>query len=162
MKEQEWNAFVDRTWSLFYGQALNILKEPADAEDVVKDVYYKILKAGYPLKEAGFISPTIIKNICINLIQRKKLLYEKNKLIHTSTRISNRSSNIHIHDMDMKYILKKIKDSLTDRQYTILMLFVKGHSYKEISEKFSINVITVKTTIHKAIKNIEHLKHMII
>ena len=63
-----------------------------------------------------------------------------------------------ISEEECKYIKKQINDKLTDKQKVILKLFLRGLTYKEISEMVDCNKKYVDNTLRQLRKKLSYLK----
>ena len=74
---QAFEMLYEKTRKSIYAYALSILKNPADAEDVMQDTYLKIRSAAHLYRPEG--KPlawmfTITRNICLMRIRQQKHL----------------------------------------------------------------------------------------
>ena len=54
----------------------------------------------------------------------------------------------------LAYLSRKAKDNLSQREYQVLVLFVKGHSYKEISSMLGVSEKSVGTALARGKKKL--------
>lgn len=137
-----------RRYAIYYGL------RGCDAEDLVNDTILKAYenKDKYHVVEgSGFMGwiCTIQRNIFINGY-RKKSTYPTD-CYDNDMMISLREQKTHSEETDSNSIyieaIDLIKRSLSDSDYKVIMAFVNGYTYVQISEIFEISLGTIKSKI---------------
>ncbi len=158
-------AFKEFVWSYkerFYRVAMGYLKNHEEALDAAQETFVKIyfsrerIKNGIPLSLWSF---RILANHCIDLLRKKGIRKESSYSWHDERSNSKRA---HSDSQDQSMQLKEIKNTLrngmnnlSDLQRSILHLrYFGGLSLKEIARVRGCSIGTVKSSIHRAIKNL--------
>ncbi len=137
---------------LFY-YALQLTENREDAMDLVQETSYKALKHQNRLHNNDHIRAwlyTILKNTYINYLRsshHKQLLHDTDELNNYMTQPENEWQDLPDEQM-MKKELYDIIHLLSKAYETPILMFLTGHSYKEIAKKMQIPIGTVKSRIH--------------
>lgn len=172
LKEGSEAAFKEFVWSYkekFYRVAMGYLKNHEEALDAAQETFVKIyfarekIKNGTPLSLWSF---RVLTNHCIDVLRKRGIRKESSCSLQIERMIVGHPS----HDtQDREIRLKEVKNTvrrgmnnLSDLQRSILHLrYFGGLSLKEIARVRGCSIGTVKSSIHRAIRNLRtHLDGM--
>lgn len=151
----------DQVYELYshklFSFAFKILKNEAEADDIVQEVFVKIWESRHKLEDYKLLNSyifTIAYNNSIDLIRKrinnaKYLEHLKNSAVinFTPTIIS------HIEYNELNIQTEKLIASLPERQKQVYLLHrEEGLTYPEIAEKLGISKNTVENHMVKALK----------
>ena len=132
-----------------YGFVFRYIKQEADTEEIVQDVFIKIWKSRTKIDVSSSFESflfTIAHNATVNLL--KKRATEQKYVEHVkSLQIINESYELtdEIHYKELKQKFLGLVDELSPRQKEIFQLSrEEGLSNKEIADKLGISIQTVK------------------
>jgi len=138
-----------KTDKSIYAYALSILKNAYDAEDVMQNTYIRIFSSatGYRAdgKPMAWIL-TIVRNLCLNILKdnKKTLPLTEADYIRSDT------------SADDRLILSACMELLDDEERQIVVLHaVAGFKHREISQYLSMNLATVLSKYHRAVKKMK-------
>lgn len=154
--EDAWRNLVTRysrlVWSATYGYGFS----DADREDIVQEVFVKLIKSikGYDPSRASFSTfvTTITKHTCIDKIRKPpvpEVIFEPEKLAKIP---SPEKEGWDDEDIQNKVkILRQVMDKeLTSEQKLVITLFYyKRCSHRQIAEIMNRNEHWVKNTLHR-------------
>ena len=136
-----------------YAYALSVLKDPAEAEDVMQDTFLK-LRSSAPLyrpegKPMAWIM-TIAKNICLMRIrQQRTLLY-----FAPEERFREEAFTV-IPDVEDRIVLQAALRTLTDEECQIIVLHaVTGWKHREIAQLLELPLSTVLSKYRRGLKKL--------
>ncbi len=141
----------ERYGKRLYGFVLRFLKQEADAEEIVQEVFIKIWESRSKIdiysSFESFIF-TIAYNATISLL-RKRISENKYLKYLKTIQIENTPEIIEeIHYQELNDKVQSLLNELTPRQKEIFTLSREvGLSHSEIAEKLNISVLTVKKHI---------------
>ncbi len=142
----------ERYCNRLYGFVFRYIKQEADAEGIVQEVFIKVWESRskidiYSSFEAFLF--TIAYNATISLLRKRvteKKYLEHLKSIQQINTTPDLTDEIYFNELNSK--VQKLLDKLTPRQKEIFQLSRdKGLSHNEIAEKLNISVNTVKKHI---------------
>lgn len=147
------NAFyelISEKKEVLYKLAYTYVKNKEDALDIIQETVYKAYMSIGKLKEAKFFN-TYITRILINCALD---LIKKNKnLVYTEPLSENNVSTPLV--MEKNLDLHDAVDKLNEKYKTIIILkYFQGFTLSEISEILQYPIGTVKTNLHKALKEL--------
>ncbi len=134
-----------------FGFALSIVSNYHDAEDIMQDTYVNIFKHANIYRSTG--KPlawilTITKNISYNKL---KSLKNKNCILTEDMDLINGK----IDNPDDRLLIETILKDLTSEERQIIILHeLNGFKYNEISQILELNISTILSKYHRAIKKI--------
>ena len=142
----------EATKSSVYGLALSIVKNRADAEDVMHDSYLKLYRGAQSYRPQGkplaFIL-TIVKNTAYNKLragQRQELIPRRSE----SARNKTGNSYGQIED---RIVLDAALEVLDDTESQIVLMHaVTGYKHREIAEMLALNPSTVLSKYRRALE----------
>lgn len=165
LKEGSEAAFKEFVWTYkerFYRIAMGYLKNHEEALDAAQEAFAKIyfarkrIKNGTPL---SLWSYRVLTNHCIDLL-RKRGIRKESSYSWQDERLHSDHSPHHTQDgvlrlKELKSTIRKGMDNLSDLQRSVLHLrYFGGLSLKEIARVQGCSIGTVKSSIHRAIKNL--------
>ena len=143
------DAIYEQYAKRLYGFVLRYIKQEADAEEIVQDVFFKIWKARSTLSIYSSFEAflfTVAYNSTISLLRKR--IQEKKYLEHLRKRQQIDQAADLIDEIQYNELNEKIKsllNELTPRQKEIFRLSrYEGLSHEEIGKKLNISINTVK------------------
>lgn len=160
MKNGDMLAF-DRVYEMYshklFSFVFKILKNEAEADDIVQEVFVKIWESRHKLQDYKLLNAyifTIAYNNSIDLIRKrinntKYLEHLKNSAVTNVT--PNIISQIEFNELNIQ--VEKLIANLPERQKQVYLLHrEEGLTYPEIAEKLGISKNTVENHMVKALK----------
>lgn len=158
--KQEWDVFVEHFSAVLYSSVFRTFSlhikniDKCDIEEVVQEVFIRLIKKDYyllrsyrPQKASLATWLTIVaRSTAIDFLRKKKpeTISIEHEIINSTLYEDSKISSIII-----PYGL------LSSRQKLVLhLVFEKGEDTSDISELLSIDVQTVRSTKHKALKKL--------
>jgi len=139
-----------------------LLKDHAEAEDSVQEIFLKLWKLRFSLSTYDNLEAFAMKvtrNWCLDRIQAKKPLY-----IESYSPGFDRHSEMDsplglLEKADQMKTVQQIIQALPEQQQTVIQLRdIDGYEYEEIAELMNMNVNAVRVTLSRARNKIrEHL-----
>lgn len=157
MQAKEMIHIVEPFKNRLYRYALNILKDPMEAEDVVQEILIKIWKKidqfkHIENKEAWCM--TMTRNLSIDKKRKRKYHTESIENFHF-VKDTNTTPYESMQSMDHMSSLERLIYQLPEKQRSVLHLRdVEGYTYKEIAAMADISVDQVKVYLHRARKQL--------
>lgn len=143
----------NKTKSYVYGYAFSMLNNVTDAEDVMQDTYvniYKYASMYNPRNKPLAWILTITKNLCLNKLKQKKRRKETD--ISDIEHIITKDKRHMHHDYAFA---RTILEELTEEEKKIIILSsVEGLKYREIAHLLDLNLSTVLSKYHRAMKKL--------
>lgn len=143
----------NKTKSYVYGYAFSMLNNVTDAEDVMQDTYvniYKYASMYNPRNKPLAWILTITKNLCLNKLKQKKRRKETD-ISDIEHIIAKDKRHMH-HDYTFA---RTILEELTEEEKKIIILSsVEGLKYREIAHLLDLNLSTVLSKYHRAMKKL--------
>lgn len=143
----------NKTKSYVYGYAFSMLNNVTDAEDVMQDTYvniYKYASMYNPRNKPLAWILTITKNLCLNKLKQKKRRKETD-ISDIEHIITKDKKHMH-HDYTLA---RTILEELTEEEKKIIVLSsVEGLKYREIAHLLDLNLSTVLSKYHRAMKKL--------
>lgn len=155
MTNQEFIQQTNVLNNLLFSYALRLTRSRQDAEDLVQETTMKAYRhrekfaPGTNFK--GWIS-TIMRNTFINQYRKQKTRQHINQPVEDLTRVIenknviNNSGEQNLRMEELKLMMSSIRDI-----YTVpFLMYYQGYEYKEIADKLSVPIGTVKSRIFQA------------
>ena len=144
--------FYELTHRKVYFMAYSLLKDEASSEDIVQEVYMRLLEKPKRIKLDGNILSYLIemsKNITLNYLKK-----EQRSSVEYIEEISG-EDDPDIMDLKDTEVFKLMKKKLSDKEFTIVILHVVNElKHDEISKLLKIPLGTVTWTYNNAIKKL--------
>lgn len=147
MTRKEYNIAVKEYSGRLYGYALKYLKSTEDANDIVQDVFEKLWKnrKKVEVEKAKSWLFTCAHNALINMMKKNS------RITYQSNTESNRVTEPHSHDFEVKEVVEKSLALLPPVQKSIILLRdLEGYNYKEIGEILKLSEAQVKVYLFRA------------
>ena len=143
----------NKTKSYVYGYAFSMLNNVTDAEDVMQDTYvniYKYASMYNPRNKPLAWILTITKNLCLNKLKQKKRRKETDisDIEHIITKDKR-----HMHH-DYTFARTILEELIEEEKKIIILSSVEGLKYREIAHLLDLNLSTVLSKYHRAMKKI--------
>lgn len=150
--QQAMAALFDRYSGIVYSVALRVLKDPAQAEDVMQDIFIQIWK-----KSSAFVSgrgslgawlAVVARNRAIDSLRRRRPTDSVDDVVlAASTDLAAESER----NVLMEQVRLHLHQLPPEQQKSVEMAYFEGLSHSEISEKTGDALGTVKTRIRLAL-----------
>ena len=151
--KEAFNLLYEKTSVSVYSFALSILKNLHDAEDVLQDCFISIYDSAAEYRSYGKPMAwiiTIAKNLCLKKLRDRK---KEPEPLPDNTDISF-SDNGSVTAED-KILLTMCMNVLSDEERQIVVLHaVSGFRHKEIAQILSMQLSTVLSKYHRALKKL--------
>jgi len=168
MTEDKFLQLVHKHKAQIYQNALYLLGNPEDAEDVTQETFIKAWECHAQLRPKTALAWLLrcAQNLCFNLLKRQKFQVpltegddeELETLIHTHADRSNPSPDELVIQQELKDSVHcAIKKLPPDMRSVIIMRELNGMSFKEIAEVLEQPEGTVKSTAFRARKKLRQL-----
>jgi len=137
--------------------ALSLLKDSADSEDIVQEVFMRLWQKRSDLvniKNIEAWSMTMTRNLTLDKLKAKKLEFRNLSRIEDES-IKNSGADELVEQAEAIEGIKKLINSLSEKQKQVIMLRdIEGYSYQEIGEIIGIDQNLVKVTLFRARENV--------
>lgn len=147
--------YFDKYADLICNYACSYLNNRDEAEDVVQEIFLRILKKEEFLLSNDLAVKTYllnaVRNSCINLLKKK------NTVFYTADIINYQILDEEFATIDEKVIQqlqKEIFELPPQTQKIIIGIFYRSLKYKEIAAELNISVNTVKSLLEAGIKKL--------
>jgi RNA polymerase sigma-70 factor (ECF subfamily) len=158
MTRVDFNDLVRQLNLNLYGYAFRILRNQEEAEDAVQDVFIKLWNMGGKIDEynsIGALAATMTKNICIDLIRKKKHLVQEGYEGMELNGQDNSSPYELMASRESEDILYRIINQLPEIYKEVIKLReIDGLTYEEIAFKTKQNINTLRVNLSRARKMI--------
>lgn len=157
---------VDEYYEKVYKLCLFYLGNNEEAEDILQEIFFKVLKKKSTFKEQSGVYTWIYRiavNTILNHIKRKKIVqfisFENiiNKYPDPVSKAPNPAVKLEqeeLKNIEMKKLAESI-DRLSDREKTAFYLFYyEDLKQKKIAEIMQTSVSAVESLVHKSMKKI--------
>lgn len=149
-------ALYEQTKTAVYGFALSILKNSADAEDVLQDTYVRVWSAAGGYRSMGKPMAwilTIARNLATSVLRDRS----KTTDIPEEDWIASPSSERPFEAMEQRMVLNAAMYALSDEERQIVMLHaVTGLKHVEIAGLLSLPLPTVLSKYSRAKKKLQN------
>ena len=139
----------ERYCKRLYGFVLRYIKQEADAEEIVQEVFIKVWEARTKIDVYSSFESflfTVAYNATISLFRKRvseKKYLEHLKSLQQSEYVPDAANEIHFNELNEK--VQALLNELTPRQKEIFQLSrEEGLTHEEIAKKLDISVNTVK------------------
>jgi len=148
------SVYQEKLYKLFagkmYGVCLHYSKDSTEAEDILQEGFYKVLKNIKTFKNQGSFEGWIRRimiNTALEKYRKQKYLYLVNDIYEISEDLSFDEI---LSDIAAKDILKLIQELSPKYRMVFSMYAIEGYSHKEISDMLGITVGTSKSNLSRA------------
>ncbi|MBO6580965.1 MAG: sigma-70 family RNA polymerase sigma factor [Thalassospira sp.] len=153
--EQLYNA----TSAKLFGIVLRILRNRAESEDALQDIYVRIWqKAGdFEPGRASIITwmATIARNRAIDIVRRQRPEADiEDADIDTLISSDSAFDQMAVAD-EMRQLDHCLNDLEDDRQQIVKLAYLEGWSRAELAERFAQPVGTIKTWLHRSLRQLK-------
>ncbi|MDQ0318788.1 RNA polymerase sigma-70 factor (ECF subfamily) [Pararhizobium capsulatum DSM 1112] len=152
---QAFSALYRGTSSKLFGICLRILRDRAEAEEALQDVYIKIWqKAGnYAATEthpAGWLA-AIARNHAIDVLRARKPVANTIDDAYDLADPSPDPEHSAMMSGEGRRIDNCMRELETDRADAVRKAYIDGHSYQELAEQFNIPLNTMRTWLRRSL-----------
>lgn len=140
------------TSDMVYGYALSILKNAADAEDVMHDAYILMYQKAASYQAMGKPAAwmlTIVRNLCFNKMQSHKRIADVDAQEHAAS-VDEAQGSLDRIVLDKALAIL----DLQERQIVVLHALT-GMKHREIAELLELPIGTVLSKYHRALKRLK-------
>ena len=152
MTKNEFNTNIISLKDKAYRFARTLLKNNADAEDTMQDIFEKLWInrneiSNYKNTEAFVIQS--VKNLCLDKLKHKKVILKHSaNIVSTANETSVEPNN---ENKEMSTIIKTIINNLPEKQRTIIHLRdIEGYEFNEIEEITGESLNNVRVNLSRA------------
>jgi RNA polymerase sigma-70 factor (ECF subfamily) len=142
----------DRYGSLVYSVALRVLRDPAQAEDVMQEIFFQVWKSPQSFVQVkgslGAWLAVVARNRAIDSLRRRKPTDSVEEVVLPAA--TNLASEVERNSM-MDKVRAVLKGLPPEQQKTVELAFFEGMSHSEIAAKTGDALGTVKTRIRSAL-----------
>ena len=157
-KPEYFGELYNRYIPLLYGVCLKYLRNAAEAEDAVMQIYENLANkiTEYDIKVFRTWIYSVAKNHCLQILRKTK----KEIIVDFDSQIVESAQIIHLFDEDENEpdfeALKRCLEKLPEPQRIgITKFFTEGMSYAEISEHTGYDLKSVKSRIQNGKRNLK-------
>lgn len=158
LSENDFNNLFRQYYTKLLLFAMQIVSEEQDCHDIVSNVFEDVWTDRQKIHKdtARQLLYTSVRNRAIDHLRRQK---HRNQYLQMQMKLSedaiNNDSFAEREEREM--IVKKALATLDDRTRAILeMCYVEGLTYKEVAERLSVSISTVKKYMVKALRTIRN------
>jgi RNA polymerase sigma factor (sigma-70 family) len=154
MTRADFNDLVRQLNRKLYGYAFRILRNQEEAEDAVQEVFIKLWNLGGKIDEyniIGALATTMTKNICIDVLRKKKHIMQEGYEGKELKGQDNLSPYELMVGSESEDILYQIIERLPEIYKEIIKLReIDGLTYEEIAEMTKQNINTLRVNLSRA------------
>jgi RNA polymerase sigma-70 factor (family 1) len=156
--ESAFRIIYERYWDKLYAIAVNRLKDPADAEEVVQDIFYNIWKKRKTLHlEKAFDNyfAVAVKFRVINRLAKLARANAYEKELASALSDVDDTTLEHLDYSELENRFEFTVNNLPDKCRLVFRLqHNSGYSHKQIAEELNISIKTVEAHLSKAKKTL--------
>jgi RNA polymerase sigma-70 factor (ECF subfamily) len=139
-----------------------LLKDHAEAEDSVQEIFLKLWKMRNELAEYTNLEAfamRVTRNWCLDRLKAKKPLYIESYALGYELHSEAENPLRILESTDQMTTIRKHMQTLPEQQQTVIQLRdIEGYEFEEIAAIMGMNVNAVRVTLSRARNNIrEHL-----
>ena len=145
----------DRYGDLIYGVGYSLLRERADAEDLVHDVFVGLRRAITTYEGRGSFEGWIrrIATRTALMVLRQRRLREQS-LLKNADRLTRRAAPLVVDQMDLDGALRQLSP---DHRAVFVLKEIHGYAHEEIATMVGISVSAAKVRLHRARRTLRTL-----
>lgn len=154
------NEFLDRIMPMsrkIYAVALRFLSTPAEAEDVVQDIYTRLWQMREKLPPDGQLLPyilTMTRNLCIDRLRARQAIEEEREEPHEE----EADEQDHLETNDRLQHLMKLIGQLPDLQRQVIRLrAIDDLTTEQIAQLLNISNDYVRQLLSRARTQLRHM-----
>ncbi len=150
---QLFSELVARYKKLIFNVVYNLTKDKEEVDDISQEVFLKIYKSlGKYNPEFKFStwSVTIARNLCVDLLRKKKVNVTALEEIEYVSKDMNTPENRYLKKEKALGIRKAIEELPENYRTPVVLYYQKGKAYKEIAEMLNLPVTIVKNRLYRA------------
>jgi RNA polymerase sigma factor (sigma-70 family) len=155
--DNEWLGYLlQRYTALLLGVALKYLKNGAQAEDAVQQVFVKVLThlpQGEILNFKGWLY-VLMRNHCLQQLRDKTYNTDEGALVHVSAQETDKDE-IKWQEHTLQQMNEAIEELNEEQKQTIVMFYLKKYSYEQIIAKTGYSFMQVKSYIQNGKRNLK-------
>lgn len=152
-------ALVAQSYDRAYTIAVNMLRNEADARDVVQEAYVRVQRGLEDFQGASKFTTwlyRVVVNLCLDAIRHKKRWGDKNPDLLEDLAAGQRNPEEVTTDTELKRALEAGLGQLPEiHRATFLLFEVEGLSYEEIAKVTGVRVGTVMSRLFYARKKMQ-------
>ena len=153
---------VERYKDIAYSLACSIIKNPAEAEDVLQDAFVKAFRNLHKFHFRAAFSTwfyRIVINTCYSAIekQKKQVPIPLDNVAVPNTSMDARTFDL-LRDEERKKIINQILDQMKPKEALVLKLHYLGElKIPEIAKVTEMTTANIKVLLHRARKNFQFI-----
>lgn len=150
---QSFRELVSRYKRLIFSVVYNLTKDKEELEDISQEVFIKIYKSldkYNPEYKFSTWSVTIARNLCVDLLRKKKVSVTAIEEIEGVSRDLNTPETRYLNKERALGVRKAIEELPEDYRMPVVLYYQKGKAYKEIAEMLNLPVTIVKNRLYRA------------
>ncbi|MFG6176003.1 sigma-70 family RNA polymerase sigma factor [Halomonas sp. THAF12] len=157
---QAFARLYEATSAKLYGTVLRILRERGQADDIVQEVYVTIWQKAAQF-ETGRASPiawmvAIARHAAIDELRRRpKAPHEPEETLDQTPSDDLGARELAEHDQDARQLHACLEELEANRRDMVRLAYLDGWSRAELAAHFEQPVNTVKTWLHRALKQLK-------
>ena len=156
--EHDRDAFLslyDATSAKLFGVCLRVLRDKADAEDVLQEVYVKVWKNSDRYRANG-LSPmtwliTIARNTSIDRLRTRKDAGEGTEALERLSEPGPGPEASAIAASDAQAIARCMGELDDDRAAAVRGAYLEGQSYQDLADRFDVPLNTMRTWLRRSL-----------
>lgn len=151
--EAAFRELYEQQSAAIFAYALSVVKNRADAEDIMQDAFLKIRGAAHLYQAHGRAKAwifTIVRNLCMMKFR------ENSRLINTPADEMTYMDDLnYIEDHETRITLQSVFRVLNDEERQIILLHaVSGMKHREIGSVLGLPLATVLSKYHRGLKKL--------
>lgn len=142
---------------LVYGVCLKYLKNTADAEDAMMQIFEKSLT---DFKTSNITYPkswlySVSKNFCLMQLRKKSITIDNLSEIEDYKQDIDLIDEKQLTEINLDKLQKSIKELKEDQKISITLFYLESKSYQQIADQTGWNTKKVKTEIQNGKRNLK-------
>lgn len=137
-----------------------IVQEPQTAEDLMQETFLKVYEKYDSIKETNNVKSFLFRtahNTTIDFFRKESRLKKILNAIKMKNEVPPSTERIVVVKEEGRLILKALKELNPSQREVIVLRRIQGFSIKETAEILNWSEGKVKTTLHRANKNLEKI-----
>jgi RNA polymerase sigma-70 factor, ECF subfamily len=154
MTRDEFNKCVNQLARSLYDFAFRILRNQAEAEDAVQEVFIRLWNLGdktNQYKSIAALATAMIKNFCIDQIRKQKHFFKESSDILEFAHLSTDSPHELMERKESDRIINSIIETMPEQWKNLIRLRdIEGREYEEIAGMTGQNINTLRVNLSRA------------